>query len=83
MTYGTTRCPKHPTLWQPCQLCGTDRADLADDTEIEGVNWQEQGDIQYNTPKPPPVPHTSGWKKFAETHGVDEQEKDKKNRPLG
>lgn len=52
-------CPKHPTLPQPCQICGELSRDVSADspanTVVKGVNWQAQADVPYNTPRPNPI----------------------------
>jgi hypothetical protein len=53
------RCPNHPTLYQPCQICGSKSSDIPNpaaapaNTPIQGVNWEAESALPYGQiPKP-------------------------------
>lgn len=49
------KCPKHPTMVHPCQICaGIGDPNIPENSVIDGVNWQKEGQIVY--PNLPPVP---------------------------
>lgn len=50
------KCPKHPTLAHPCQICGSKEqevpANSADNTLVQGIDWQVESALVYpNRPK--------------------------------
>src|SRR6267378_742048 len=53
------RCPKHPDLATPCQICGELSRDVnpesGDFTIVKGINWQHESLMTYNTKQPNPT----------------------------
>jgi len=50
------KCPKHPTLVHPCQICANPSSTVnpaaPDNTVVNQVNWQVEAQTPYNTPQP-------------------------------
>ena len=55
------KCPNHPTLPQPCQVCAAPKNEVPhpesapSTTLVGGVDWQAQADVPYNTIRPRPL----------------------------
>lgn len=69
------KCPKHPAMVHPCQICASPSTKIDPETVPpvvqEGVNWEAQGQIDYHSPQPGPMRKFNPSERYFEKHPED------------